>query len=267
MIAEKSLLPQTGIYHCRVMHKRLVPFIHRFSYWVRGILVNIDEYEPLNKQSLWLGYNKAAPITINNRDHGPRDGSALRPWVEEQLEKAVIAGHPPVKAQHIFMFSFPRVWGYGFSPLSVFFCYDANHHISAIIYEVKNTFGEQHCYLAPINHPQLPLRHHTSKIFYVSPFWSVAGDYSFKMDLPASTWNLAISYRHEQTLRFIATLQATWHPLNNTELLKMAILSWPVGLKIMATIHWQGLKIWLKGSGFFHRPPLPTASTSFINKN
>ncbi|MEM6422006.1 MAG: DUF1365 domain-containing protein, partial [Pseudomonadota bacterium] len=124
------------LYVGHVMHRRLTPFAHQFRYRVFSLLLDIDRLEETCAGLRLLALDRFALLAFHRRDHGPRDGSALRPWVEARLATEDIA--PPAR---IWLLSFPRILGYVFNPLSVYFCEDAGGRLTAVVYEVKNTFG------------------------------------------------------------------------------------------------------------------------------
>ena len=161
-------MPQSCLYLGEVMHKRLHPFTHRFVYRVFSMLVDLDELPALDRGLRLFAHNRRGVFSFRDRDHGPRDGTQLRPWVEAHLAGAGI----DFAGGRIFLHCFPRVLGFGFNPISIFWCYDARGALRAILYEVKNTFGDQHGYLVPITAPREPgatLRHARDKLFHVSP--------------------------------------------------------------------------------------------------
>ena len=161
---ENLALPKSCIYIGKVMHARLVPKVHKFRYGVFSLLLDLDQLNGGKLPSL-LKVDKWGLISFYRRDHGRRDGSDLKHWVNELLKKA---SQEP--AEKIFLLSFPRIFGFGFSPLSVFFCY-RKKRFYAVIYEVKNTFGDQIAYTLPIltNSGDLIMQEH-DKQMYVSPF-------------------------------------------------------------------------------------------------
>jgi hypothetical protein len=155
--------------------------------------------------------------------------------------------------------------GYVFNPLTIYFCHNAAANLGAVLYEVKNTFGEQHGYLFPMNDPTL--RQHThqcAKEFYVSPFIGMTADYHFTIMPPDESFNLFI----RQTTRDGELLNAVWSGQRiewSEQNLKRCFWQYPLlTFTIMFGIHWHGLKIWLKGRTFFRRPPLPENTVTVI---
>ena len=128
------------------MHERFQPFSHRFTYKVFSAFLDIDRIDELSAR-LWLfSRNRFNLYSFHDKDHGPRDGTALRPHVERLLTAANASFEPA----NIRLLCYPRILGHVFNPLSVYYCYDAANVLRALIYEVRNTFGEHHSYVAPI---------------------------------------------------------------------------------------------------------------------
>ncbi|MEM8842803.1 MAG: DUF1365 family protein, partial [Pseudomonadota bacterium] len=124
--------PAPCLYQGAVMHMRLTPFRHQFRYRVFSLLLDIDRLEETTAPLRLLSLDRFNLMAFHRRDHGPRDGSALRPWVEGQLSR-----HGRPKPARIWLLSFPRILGYVFNPLSVYYCEDDQGRLQSVIYEVK----------------------------------------------------------------------------------------------------------------------------------
>lgn len=172
-----------GLYVGRVMHHRLRPKRHRFVYRVFTLLLDIDRLEATAKRLRLLSLGNPNLFSFHNKDHGDRDGSPLRPWVEQKLLSHGVSE----TAAHIRLLAMPRFFGYVFNPLSIYYCYDVSQQLFAVIYEVKNTFGGQHAYVLPIpeSDPTSGRFHHRCrKDFYVSPFIESHANYRFSLNSP-----------------------------------------------------------------------------------
>ena len=133
------------IYSGFVTHKRFKPKRHFFTYKTFSLLLDLNELENLGKKIKFFSYNRFNILSVYDVDHGTRDGSALVNWVKNTLDEAKInIGSGTIK-----LLCYPRFFGYVFNPLSIFYCYDDNLQLKAILYEVKNTFNEQHTYVFP----------------------------------------------------------------------------------------------------------------------
>jgi DUF1365 family protein len=152
-----------------VMHARLKPVGHRFSYRVMSLLIDLDRLEVADRQSLLFGVNRRALYSFNEADHGERDGSPLRLYARRCATEHGI----DLTGGRVLLLCYPRLFGYTFNPLSVYFCYDAAGQPALLIYEVRNTFGDIHAYALPVKGDEISpagIRQEQDKRFYVSPF-------------------------------------------------------------------------------------------------
>jgi DUF1365 family protein len=232
------------------MHMRLAPFAHRFSYRVFTLLLDVDRLEETTTGLRLMALDRFGLFAFHRRDHGPRDGGPLRPWVEARLAEA---GLPP--PERLLLVAMPRLLGYAFNPLSVFFGYDAVGRLESLVYEVKNTFGDQH----PYAHAFAPdadgaARHAQVKEFFVSPFLSMAQTYSFTVRPPGARLAIRIRQRDPEGATLIATQSGAAEPLTDAALRRVALAMPFATLKVIAAIHWQALRLWLKGATFFRYP-------------
>lgn len=244
----------SGLYLARVMHHRLRPFDHRFVYRVFTLLLDLDELPALDGRLRLLAVNRKGVLGFHERDHGPRDGTALRPWVEARLADAgiVIDGGP------IRLLCFPRLFGYVFNPLSVYFCHRPDGGLAAIVYEVKNTFGEQHPYVLPVgdgHRPGARIAQSCAKDFYVSPFIPMEAGYHFRLYEPSERLSLAIRETDAKGALLLANLTGERRALTDRGL-AAAVLRHPLmTLKVIAAIHVEALRLWWKGARLVPRPP------------
>lgn len=246
------------LYLGQVMHHRLAPLGHRFTYSVYSLLLDLEEWPRLGLKL--LSCNRRNLFSIHDRDLG--DGSDPRAWIARQLTNHGIKADGPVRV-HLF----PRVLGFGFTPLITWFCHDGEGRLAAVMYEVHNTFGERHSYLVPVEggDGRRTLRHRADKGFHVSPFIGLEGTYHFGLRVPGA--------RFAQTIR--ETDRATGQPImvashvgERVELtdaaLARASLAYPLlPLKIVGGIHYEALRLWLKGAPFFRKPEPPATPVSF----
>ena len=235
-----------GLYVGRVMHHRLRPKRHRFVYRVFTLMLDIDRLEMTAKKLRLFSFGKANIFSFHNRDHGWRDGGSLRPWVEHQLLRNDIS----TPAAHIRLLAMPRFLGYVFNPLSIYYCYNREKQLFAIIYEVKNTFGDQHAYVLPVskNHSKSGLFHHRCrKNFYVSPFIENHGNYKFGLNKPNEDLDVRITEYVEEKPLLVAILQGKLEPLTDGQLVIQALRHPFLQQKVITLIHFEALRLWLKG--------------------
>ncbi|MEM7743927.1 MAG: DUF1365 domain-containing protein [Pseudomonadota bacterium] len=248
--------PYSGgcLYQGHVMHMRLTPFAHKFRYRVFTMLLDIDRLKETFGALRLLRLDRFGLMSFHQRDHGPRDGSDLRPWVEARL-----AEHGLPAPARIRVLAFPRILGYVFNPLSVYYCEDADGRVTSIVYEVKNTFGDQHPYVVPIA-PQDDgaARHQVDKAFYVSPFIAMDQTYRFTIRPPGERLALKIRQHDATGPWLIATQSGVRRPLSDRALLGQWLRHPLMTLKVFAAIHWQALRLALKGARFRpYRGPYP----------
>ena len=241
------------LYKGDVVHRRVAPMRHELRYRVFNFFVDIDELPRLAKRLRLFSYNRFNLFSIDDRKHGPGDGTPVRGFVWSVLK----AANPEHQVKRVFMFCYPRVFGYVFNPLTVYYGFDAAEKLCFMIYEVNNTFGERHSYVIPVDDSG---RQSCAKKFYVSPFNRVEGHYDFKVDVPGDEFKLGITLTTEEGPCLKAWFAGSRLPLTDVNLLK-SFLSLPLlPLKIISGIHWEAAKLWFKGMRLVSRPhPLDPA--------
>jgi len=242
----EPLTEDACLYVGRVMHHRLQPKRHRFVYRVFTLLLDIDRLADLDRRLRLFSVERANLFSFRLKDHGPRNGEPLRPWVENELKRAGITGDPV----QVRLLAMPRFLGYVFNPLSVYYCYDADGRLFAVVYEVKNTFGEQHAYALPVDDALTPadsVQQQCDKNFYVSPFIESEATYRFKLNKPKDRLNVLIREQIESGPLLIAALSGRRRLLTDFELVRQAFLHPFLTQRVIASIHIQALKLWLKG--------------------
>jgi DUF1365 family protein len=231
--------------HARVMHARLRPVLHRFVYPVFYVRLNLARLEEC--QSRWFGVDRARPLSLRTRDYGPRDGSDLELWMRNLL-----AEHGIVADGEIWLQTFPRVLGYAFNPVSFWHCHDAHGRLRAVLAEVNNTFGETHRYLLRVadDGSAACIKH-----MHVSPFCPLTGHYEFRFHTAGATPRTGLDYHDHDGLLIRTTLSGRAEPMRDRAL-ALALLRYPLlGLGVVFRIHWQALRLWIKGVPFFRKPP------------
>ena len=235
------------LYRGQVMHHRFRPVRHRFVYEVFSLYLDLDELEEIGRRLRLLSVDCANLLSFHAADHGPRDGSPLRRWVEEQLAGQRIAD----ASARITLLCFPRLLGYVFNPLSIYFCHGSDGTLRALIYEVRNTFGEQHCYVFAVTPEHGRLGHACAKRMYVSPFISMEARYEFKLRVPDERLIVTIFEREAQGPVLTATHTAARRPLSDRELLRALRQNLFMTWKVIGAIHFEALRLWWKGVPYF----------------
>lgn len=235
-----------ALYVGEVMHARLKPVGHRFSYRVMSLLIDLDRLEVADRQSRLFGVNRRALYSFHEADHGDRDGSSLLLYVRRQAGEHEI----DLTGGRVLMLCYPRLLGYAFNPLSVYFCYRANGEPALLIYEVRNTFGGIHAYVLPVKRGEISLagiRQIQDKRFHVSPFVEMAMRYHFRVMPPKDCVKLRILETDSEGPLLSAAFIGHRRLLTTKELLR-SFFSLPlVTLKVIAAIHWEALRLRLKG--------------------
>tara|TARA_B100000427_G_C15442308_1_gene565728 strand:- start:70 stop:837 length:768 start_codon:yes stop_codon:yes gene_type:complete len=237
------MINSSCIYTGQVIHKRFKPKEHFFSYKVFSLLIDLSELHLLDRELKLFSYNKFNLLSFYDKDHGPRDGTSLISWVKSNLNKKNI-NTDEIKIK---ILCYPRIWGYVFNPLSVFFIYDKSSNLISILYEVKNTFGEQHTYVFKIDKNNQLLDHSCSKKFYVSPFIEMNCSYNFKILKPENKLSVVINQNDSSGKILFASQDGSKKDLDNKNLM-ISYMSHPLmSFKIIGAIHFEALKLWLKG--------------------
>ena len=247
--------PPAALYFGDVMHARLKPFGHRFTYRVMSLLIDLDRLGEADRMSRLFGVNRRALYSFYEKDFGARDGGSLRTFVERAAASLGI----DVGGGSISLLCYPRLLGYAFNPLSVYFCSDAQGALVLMIYEVRNTFGEMHHYVVPVDAREQRrgiVRQEQDKQFYVSPFMGNAMRYHFRINPPSETVKIRILQTDPEGPVMAATFSGKRRRLAGLELLKASLLLPLVTLKIIGAIHWEALRLWIKGAKIVARPQL-----------
>lgn len=237
----------------QVMHRRLHPTENAFVYPVFYGQFDLAALESAGNAV--FSVNRFNWLGLHAKDHGPRDGSPLLPWIQDLLARHGLPADGKVILQ-----CFPRVLGYVFNPVSFWFCHDRAERLVAVLAEVNNTFGEHHLYL--LHHPDgSPIRDgevlHAAKAFHVSPFFDVTGSYRFRFHLSARRPLVRIDYSDTRGDLLHTAISGEPRPWTAWQLLKISLCMPFLSLRIWARIHRQAWRIWRKGMPFYSKPPAP----------
>jgi hypothetical protein len=165
------------------MHARLKPVGHRFRYRVMSMVIDLDRLQEAGEQTWLFRVNRPGFYSFHESDHGPRDGTPIRPYIEAVLAQNRV----DLTGGRVALLCYPRLFGYVFNPLSIYYCYDRTGALAALVYEVRNTFGELHSYVRPVAPGEVTcagVRQEEDKAFYVSPFIAMAMRYHFRLTEP-----------------------------------------------------------------------------------
>lgn len=242
-------IPALRLLKGHTVHQRSVPFTHRFKYDLALIDIDIDRLDQA-KQASWLfGIDQTRLFSFNRRDHGARQNEPLRPWAENQFRKTGI--EPDGGA--IRLVTFPRHAFYKFAPISLWLSHDLDGGLNGILYEVNNTFGETHVYAAAAPEA-IRNQHAAEKVFHVSPFFDVSGAYQFTLRWTEDGLNLVVASMQDDKQTHVATISAKAAPATSASFAHLAVTKPLSSLGVTAAIHWQALKLWLKGAKYHSKP-------------
>lgn len=235
--------PTSSIYAGTVVHTRLRPKRHNLRYSVFSLLLDLDELPVLDRSLRLFSVNRRGLFSFWQKDHGDGTPNGLKQWVAGQLSNAGIT----TDDLNVRVLCYPRIFGYVFNPLTVYFCYGPEGALRAVIYEVCNTFHERHAYIIPADGEDSgQISHSCNKDLYVSPFVPMDCCYDFSVRTPAEQVRIAIKESDADGMFLYAMFQGRHSPLTDSGLAK-AFLRYPLmTLKVTAAIHWEALRLWLK---------------------
>ena len=244
---------RSALYVGRVRHHRFRPRPHALSYRVFWTLLDLDEIDGLAGELRLFSRNRFNLYSFRDADYGDRSGKPLRPQVEAMLAEAGIAhdGGP------IRLLTMPRILGYAFNPLSTYFCYRRDGSLCATVYEVHNTFGEVHSYVAPAVLDGGVLRQEAGKVFHVSPFMGLDMRYAFTVTPPDARVSIAIDAQDGEGRMIAAVLSGERVALSDTALLRLLVTHPLLTLKVTAAIHWHALRLLAKRIRWRPHPAAP----------
>lgn len=241
------------LYRGEVTHARLRPKAHRFRYRVFWMLLDIDQLDEAAEGIRLFSLDRFNLFSFRPSDHGETPGTPLRQQIEAKLAAVGVA----LDGGTIHLLTMPRVLGYAFNPISVYYCHGADGRLAAMVYEVTSTFGERRSYVLPVetDAPGGRFRQGCDKTLHVSPFMKMDMDYAFTGGPPGERMALKIDGYDADGLLIATAMGGERKPLTDREILRAAIALPFSTLKVTLGIHWEALRLWLKGV-----PPVPGPS-------
>lgn len=228
-----------ALYFGAVVHRRLKPTSHRLRYRVFSMLLNLDSVDGLRLRL--FSKNRFNLFSFDERDFGVGEGD-----VAAAVRRIAAGEHVDASGPLLLLF-YPRILGFAFNPLAVYYLHDRRGRPSAMLYEVRNTFGEKHFYFIPVDPGQDVVRQEADKAFYVSPFMDMKQRYRFSLTQPGDRIAVAIRQSDAEGPVLDASFTGFAHPLDDATLLKAFFLYPLMTAKVVAGIHWEALKLFLKG--------------------
>ena len=251
-----------SLVHGKVMHRRLRPVGNQFTYDAFSLALPLSRIADL--PMLGLAHNRRALVSFFDRDHGARDGSALEPWIRNVLAAESVAAEG-----EIVLYTFPRMVGYVFNPVSFWVCHDRDGGVRAVLCEVCNTFGERHNYL--LAHPDGRALAdgeslHARKVFHVSPFCEVKGDYTFRFHFGPARWLARIDYDdgagEARSVLLETSISGVAEPISTKAVRGLIWRYRWFTLGVIMRIHWQAIRLLIKRVPYISKPQPPMQQTT-----
>lgn len=252
-------VPQEGLYPGTVVHSRLRPVSHRLRYRVFAVLFDCAALDALARRVRLFSRNRFNLISFHDSDHG--NGGDLLSHLDELARQSGMGD----VVQRFMMLCYPRILGYAFNPLTVYYGLDCDGRVRLVVYEVNNTFGQRQTYVLPVDPAggNDLISQSCAKALYVSPFNTAAGTYSFHLTQPGDQLVVGVALRDHEGPVLKAHFRGERRPLTDTTLLQaLAFTGW-MTVKVFVGIHWEAAKLWLKGLPLQPRPSAPDRSTHF----
>ena len=248
----------SGLYPGVVTHTRLKPRRHALRYRIFMLLLDLDELEAADRGLKLFSLGRFNLVGFDPRRHGDGSATPLKAQVEAQLAAAGLPFGGAIR-----LLAMPRILGMGFNPLTVFFCFRPDGALSAILYEVNNTFGERHSYLIPAGDGAI-VRQACDKGFYVSPFMDMDLSYAFRVRPPGEAVQVLVDVDDAEGRVLATGFVAERQELTDRNLFRSWLTHPWMTLGVLAAIHWEALFIWLKGEKIRTRPPKPAQPVTVV---
>jgi len=245
-----------GVYQGVVTHARHRPVKHALRYRIFMLLLDLDQAATVIGPLRWLSAGSFGLMSFRERDHGDGSDRPLKQQVLKRLEDAGLRADGAIR-----LLTMPRVLGFAFNPISVYFCHRRDGRLAATVYEVSNTFGERHSYVVPAS-PEPVQRQAADKQFYVSPFMDMGLTYRFVVRSPGETINLTIEVEDDNGSVLTAAFTSRRRLLTDAKRLSAWAEHPLLILKVVGGIHWEALKLFLKGMRIRRRRPVHLHGTS-----
>lgn len=251
---------RSAIFDGDVVHVRLRPKAHKLRYRVFSLLLDVDEIDGLARRSRLFSRNRFNVVSFHDRDHGAGDGVPVAEQARSVFREAGLDG----ATHRISLLAYPRVLGYVFNPLSVYYGYGAEGELEGVIYEVNNTVGERKSYVVAAGCARDGVyAHGCTKDMYVSPFTPANAAYGFRLTAPGRDLLVGVSLRDGEGAILRTHFRGTGRPFSDRALLSALVRHPMLTLKVVGAIHWEALRLFLKGVPVVRRHRSPRYSISW----
>ena len=255
------MMPAGRVYSGVVVHKRLRPRLHALRYRVFSLLLDVDRIDELAAGLRLFSRGRFNLMSFYDRDYGRGDGTPVGDEARAVLAQAGIG----LEGGRIFLLAYPRLLGYVFNPLSVYYAFDVTGQLAALIYEVNNTYGERKSYVVRAGASQgRVFAQAAQKEMCVSPFTEGSGRYSFRVTIPGDDLVLAVLLRDAEGPLLKTHFKAEAKPLDDGVIALQMLIFPLMTVKVIAAIHFEALKLWWKGVPLAERHASPAYSVSKV---
>lgn len=251
------------LYQCSVMHHRYSPKVHHFKHDLFMFYLDLDELDRLGKKILLFGHNRWNIYSFRDADHEPAGKNPLKERILDFLGQNEVALGP---SGRVMLLTLPRVFGYVFNPISVYYCFSEAGTPVCSVAEVGNTFREMKLFL--LRPEDLDPASAFSKIipkhFYVSPFSRLDLNFAFCLGIPGKHLDLKVGDLDGSEQVLVTTLTGKQAHLSNKRLVWFTLKYPFVTLKVIFLIHWHALMLWLKRVPFYRKAQNPALQRSVL---
>lgn len=255
---------RSAIYAGTVTHKRLVPRQHAFTYRVFALALDVDEIDLLDRDTRLFSRGRFNLLSFHDRDYAAGDGARVADYARRLVSTSGLAQF----TARITLVSYPRVLGYAFNPLSVYFCRDADGTLGAVVYEVTNTFRERRSYVIPVGDTGpagAVLVQRCAKQMYVSPFTAPEATYGFHIVPPAERIVVGVDLREGEQPVLKTHFSGERLELDDRTIAGLMLSHPLLTLKVIGGIHLEAARLWLKGVPLAARHASPRYTVSVVN--